>query len=466
MTFPRSRTLFALLLVTLAGALVAPAASHAAKRPGSSAAAAKKKHRLAPRKGGHIRKAWPVKRSHGRSGRGGRPNRLLARFLAKQVGPAPGTKHLKAAASSSGAGPLLDFLPTGKPGSLRLVRSFDVPTDDPAAARMANLSWTYDSAVAAVALMFAGEKAQAEQLLDQLAAVQRTDGSIDFAFNVADGSSLQQFRSGSIAWIGLAAATYRNLYHSTRYGTLAGGAARYVLARRQSTGLVAGGPDVSWVSTQHNLLTWFFLNSLDSNVVTGLSSSDLDKAKDTMAAAIESKLIVSVDSTHSAFVQGINDASRPLDVQALGLLFLEASGRGQSGHPSTEDKVRAYLGSAYAVSGRSIVKSSVPASFNQTYAAAGPFSGYKPYAEVSSPNVIWAEGTAEVRFALKARGESTTTLDNSITSWGAVTTPRGEGPLGADRTDTGQEINEYHVWPSSAAASWTLLGSASAIWGI
>ncbi len=465
MTFPRSRTLFALLLVTLTGALVAPAASHAAKRPGSSAAAAKK-HRLAPRKGGHIRKAWPVKRSGGRSGRGGRPNRVLARFLAKQVGPKPGTKHLKAAASASGAGPLLDFLPTGNPGSLRLVRSFDVPADDPAAARMANLSWTYDSAVAAVALMFAGEKAQAEQLLDQLAAVQRTDGSIDFAFNVADGSSLQQFRSGSIAWIGLAAATYRNLYHSTRYGTLAGGAARWLLARRQATGLVAGGPDVSWVSTQHNLLAWFFLSSVDDDVVTGLKSSDLKKATDTLADAIESRLIVPVDATHSAFVQGVNDASRPLDVQALGLLFLDAANKGHSGKPTTADKVRAYLGSAYAVSGRSIVKSAVPTTFNQTYAAAGPFSGYKPYAEAGSPDVIWAEGTAEVRFALKALGESTTTLDKSITAWDAVTTPRGEGPLGADRTATGQEINEYHVWPASAAASWTLLGSASDIWGL
>jgi hypothetical protein len=466
MTFPRSRTLFALLLVTLTGALVAPAASHAAKRPGTSAAAAKKKHRLAPRRGGHIRKAWPAKRRGGRVGRGGRPNRVLSRFLARQVGPKPGTKHLKAAASASAAGPLLDFLPAAIPGSLRLIRSYDVPADDPAAARMANLSWTYDTAVASIALMFAGEKAQAEQLLDQLAAVQRTDGSIDFAFNVANGSSLQQFRSGSIAWIGLAAATYRNLYRSTKYATLAGGAAKWLLARRQSTGLVAGGPDVSWVSTQHNLIAWFFLSSLDDSVVTGLSHSDLDKATDTLAAAIESKLIVSVDSTHSAFTQGLNDASRPLDVQALGLLFLDAASRGNSGHPSTVDKVRAYLGSAYAVSGRTIVKSTLPTSFNQTYAAVGPFTGYRPYAEGGTPDVLWAEGTAEVRFALKALGESTTTLDKSITAWGAVTTARGEGPLGADRTSTDNPINEYHVWPTSAAASWTLLGSSSSVWDL
>ena len=81
MTFPRSRILLALLLTTLTGALLAPAASQAAAGNGTSATAAKK-HRLAPRKGGHVRKAWPAKKSRGK-----RPNKKLAQFLAKQVGP-------------------------------------------------------------------------------------------------------------------------------------------------------------------------------------------------------------------------------------------------------------------------------------------------------------------------------------------------------------------------------------------
>jgi len=34
---------------------------------------------------------------------------------------------------------------------LFLVRSYDIPSDDPSAARLANLSWTYDNAVSAVA---------------------------------------------------------------------------------------------------------------------------------------------------------------------------------------------------------------------------------------------------------------------------------------------------------------------------
>ena len=452
MAFPRSRLLIVLVLLSLAGALAAPAASPAADT-GTSADAAAKKRKLAPRRGGHVRKAWPAAK------RGGRPAKRLARFLVKQVGP---TKRRKATARTSAVPQ--EYLPATNPGPLRLVRSFDVPADDPAAARMANLSSTYDSAIAAVALMFAGEKEQAEQLLDQLAALQRTDGSIDFAFNVADGSSLRQFRTGSIAWIGLAAATYGNLYRSSRYNGLAGGAARWVLARRQSSGLVGGGPDVPWVSTQHNLIAWFFLSSLDDDVSTGLKDSDLEKAVDAIADGIVRDLIVPVDSTRSAFVQGVNDPIRPLDVQTFGLFFLESTNRGQSGHRSTADKVRAYLSSAFTVGGRSIVKSSDPASFNQTYDSTGPFSGYRPYAEGAGPDVIWAEGTAQARFVLKALGESTYTLDKAITAWGAVTKARGEGPLGADRTVTDQEINEYHVCPTSAAVSWTLMGAAAGSW--
>ena len=93
----------------------------------------------------------------------------------------------------------------------------------------------------------------------------------------------------------------------------------------------AGGPDVSWVSTQHNLLAWFFLSSVDDKVETGVKPSELDKVTNGIADGIERELIVPVDATHSAFVQGVKDPIRPLDVQTLGLLFLEASGRGKSG---------------------------------------------------------------------------------------------------------------------------------------
>ena len=454
MTFPRSRILLALLLTTLTGALLAPAASQAAAGNGASATAAKK-NKVAPRKGGHVRKAWPAKKSRGK-----RPNKKLAQFLAKQVGPTAVKKRKKLQARTSAAGPLLDFLPGSSTTGLRLVRSFDVPSDDPAAERVANLSYTYDSAVAAVALINAGEKTQAEQLLDQLAALQRTDGSIDYAFNVSDGSSLQMFNTGAIAWAGVAAAMYRSTYRSDRYAALAGGTTKWLLDRKLTSGLLAGGPGVTWASTQHNIIAWYLLMLVTDRLPTGVSASTVTSVRNGMATAIKRDLLVNVDANRMAFNQGAGDAMRPLDVQTLGVLFLAYDGAlGHNPNAATQmSKVYSYLFSAFPVSGRTITKSADPLSFNQTYSSTGTFSGFRPYAD-GGPDVLWAEGTAQVRFMQRALGMSSSTLDSSINNWNLVSSRVGKGPLGSDRTVTGNEINEYHAWPTSAAASWTLMGT-------
>src|SRR5581483_3209283 len=69
-------------------------------------------------------------------------------------------------------------VPTGST-TLQLVRSFDIPTDDPSYVRLLNWSWTYDSAITAAAFTVSGYSSEAQQLLDQLAALQHTDGSIE-----------------------------------------------------------------------------------------------------------------------------------------------------------------------------------------------------------------------------------------------------------------------------------------------
>jgi hypothetical protein len=457
MTSPRFRILLALLLTTLTGALLAPAASQAAAGTGASATAAKK---VAARKGGHVRRAWPAKKS-----RGDRPRKKLAQFLAKQVGPAAGTKKQNGKSHRlrvriSSAGPLLDFLPAASTKGLRLVRSFDVPSNDPAATRVANLSFTYDSAVAAVALVNAGEKAQAEQLLDQLAALQRTDGSIDYAFNVGDGSSIQMFNTGAIAWAGVAAAMYRSTYRSDKYAALAGGTTKWLLDRKLSSGLLAGAPGATWASTQHNIIAWYLLQLVTDRLPAGVDAKTVTTVRDGLATAIKRDLLVNVDANRMAFNQGVGDGMRPLDVQTLGILFLAYDGAlGHNANAATQmAKVYNYLFSAFPVSGRTITKSSDPLSFNQTYSTSGTFSGFKPYAE-GGPDVLWAEGTAQVRFMQRALGMSTSILDTSINNWNLVTSKAALGPLGSDRTVTGNSVNEYHVWPTSSAASWTLMGT-------
>jgi hypothetical protein len=107
------------------------------------------------------------------------------------------------------------------------------------------------------------------------------------------------------------------------------------------------------------------------------------------------------------FIPGSNDQLRPLDAQTLGITYLLARGR-----YADALEVRAYIESAFKLSGRSIVKSATTATFNQTYAATGLL------------------------------GISHTIEDRALATWRNVTIGRGEGPLQADRTVTDSTVNE------------------------
>src|SRR5262249_8268564 len=153
-----------------------------------------------PRRGGAVHKAWPVKHN------GKKPKDKLAQWLAKQVGPEGAKKRSAHAATASAA------------SVIYLIPPFHIPSPDPAHhrlptapahARLANISYTYDNALATFAFLSIGAKTQAEELLDQLKALQRTDGSIEYAFDVANGTSTSLVRAGAMAWIGYAALAYR-----------------------------------------------------------------------------------------------------------------------------------------------------------------------------------------------------------------------------------------------------------------
>ena len=162
--------------------LAAPATAQAKKTPPK-------------RKGGEVRRTHNL------------PKAPLARFLARQVGPVktvPKARHRSLLAYTSAVSPNFVEDSSGN-HKLYLARSYDIPADDPSAVRLANLSWTYDSAVAAIAFDSYGASYAAQELLDQLKALQRTDGSLDFAYDVSNGGSVQQFRTGTIAWVGYAA---------------------------------------------------------------------------------------------------------------------------------------------------------------------------------------------------------------------------------------------------------------------
>jgi microcompartment protein CcmK/EutM len=351
-------------------------------------------------------------------------------------------------------------IPTGNgKEKLWLVRSYQIPPDDPSYARLLNWSWTYDSAVSAAAFVANGPRGQAQQLLDQLAALQNSDGSIDFAFNVATGEGAPLFRSGTIAWVGLAAAAFDQTFGTDRYRSMEKPAANYLLSLQGANGLIRGGPDVKWVSTQHNLIAYEFLVLLGNELKESGASTEAARyrtAAAQIAAGIDTNLLVAEGSS-AYFREGVEDNIQSLDVQALGAAYLLGRGEGDLGA-----LVLAHAQSAFALHGRSIALSAEPASYNMTYSSPGPFTGFAPYLGVGAPNVLWFEGTAEMRYLDTLYGQSTTTLDESIVQWAAPTKKDSGAPLQADRTVTTPAYNaEYHVWPAAAGAAWVILSQST-----
>lgn len=403
--------------------------------------------RVAPRRGGTVRAAWPHRGS-------ARPPRLrLARWLARQTGPVTIARRRTRIGSTKTPA-------TGEPRAvaaatsdkLLLVRSFDIPKSDASYAALTNFSWTYDNALAVFAFISNGDKSNATQLLDQLAALQRTDGSLDFAYDVASGAGAGQARAGSLAWVGLAAAAYKRRYNTARYDPLIGGILDYVLALRTSDGLVRGGTDVGWVSTQHNLLTVEMLRDLadqlgssPSKKVGSWTGAQLNTIQGTMGNAILSKLLVQRGALAS-FRAGVGDDAIPIDVQALGAMYLDL--RGDARDTQVANYVLQagfFVGTRAAADGKGLV------------------SGYRPYLDATSPDVIWSEGTLESQLAFKRLGVISLSTTLSVASLSLTSLSGTVGPIAADRTSESR-WGEFHTWSASAPASWLLvLNSGSSL---
>jgi hypothetical protein len=477
------RLLIPLIVVAAFAAIGAVPAAASAATPSTSSATAAVVHAdgsaSARRLGGHVRRAWPAKKTH-------RPKTAIGRWLARQVGPLnpvacakrgakggahcasrKGRGHASASASiarapgSKGAARTENVslrLSTGKRiQELQLIRSFDIPVDDPSYERLLNWSWTYDSAVAATAFSSIGLQEQSGRLLDQLAALQQKDGSIEYAFDVKTGESSASVRAGSVAFAAIAFSDYDSTFETDLYLDNARRAADYLLSLRNADGLVRGGPDVQWVSTQHNILTLIALMTLSGqlNAIGDESAAVYREAAEVIAKGIDSQLIVR-DEGLAHFRQGVNDNVIPLDTQALGIIY--AMFRNDS---DLAKQVYEYTQQNFPLENRSITLSVKPKTYNMTYQAKGPFRGYRPYIGKGAPDVLWFEGTAEMRFVSTFLGQPTEELDQSMNSWWDITRKQGLAPLGADRTITNSPYNEYHVWPTAAAGAWTVLSGAA-----
>ena len=295
---------------------------------------------------------------------------------------------------------------------LDLVPSFGPP----APAGLRGRGWTYDTAATAAALAGDGETGRAGALLAQLAALQEPDGGLAQSYDLATGAGDGPPRAGVMAWVGLAAVA------AGRHDGLLDGVLRWLRARREDWhGLYRGGADVRWAAAEHNLEIRALLAALGEPVAA-------------LDAAIDRHLLVR--DGPAALRQGFEDDVRPSDAQALGILWLCALGR--------DADARAVAATAEATLRVRDRRVDWPGAESRA------FTGYRPYAGGWAPDVLWMEGTLQLRLARARLGDADPELDAAIDAWAALTAPGML--LQADRG-----AGDLHVWPAAAPAAWLRL---------
>ncbi|HXU83220.1 MAG TPA: hypothetical protein VN914_17620 [Polyangia bacterium] len=227
-------------------------------------------------------------------------------------------------------------------------------------------AFTYDQALAAIAFSTVDDFASAARVLGALGRAQRPDGSFWFSYNVENSwpdegdHDMAIVRSGAIAWAGYAFAFYlerqpdgadpRRQREREALLEKAKKSAEYLLSLRVTDpqhlarGLIRGGratvtvvtdaagkvderyedKPIAWVSTEHNIGTFFFLSALGR--VTG------DARYTGAAAEIRQRLVPALwQEDLGQFAQGVLadghvDRALALDCASWGALYLIATG--------------------------------------------------------------------------------------------------------------------------------------------
>lgn len=259
-----------------------------------------------------------------------------------------------------------------------LLVSYVIPSTDPLAF-LRGRSWTYDNAVGAVALLLQGQPDAARGVLAALQGLQNADGSLGFSYQVDSSFTDGRVRTGTLAWVGYAMALYQRQTGDPSFQTSAEKIGAYLKNLQAGSGSIKGGPDVSWLSTEHNIDAYFFYRELHR--VTG-QASHLDTAAQIKNSLLANHWTGSVSKGH--FLQGIGDPTPALDANSWGALFLSAAGR-----TSQAKQALSYADSTFKNTQR------IPGSTDRV-------TGYSPDA---AKKTVWLEGTAGVAVAYQRAGQ-------------------------------------------------------------
>lgn len=323
------------------------------------------------------------------------------------------------------------------PGRERLLVSFTIPSGDPLAF-LAGRSWTYDNAVGAIALLLHGRIRKARQVLTNLRSLMALDGSLGFSYQVNSDFMDARVRTGTMAWVGVAFLLYQRVTGDSRFLSAAVQIGELLRTLQISSGSLRGGPDVAWISTEHNVDGYFFFRELYR--LTGQESYR------GIADQIKASLLVNhwVEGPVPHFLQGIGDDTPSLDANALGAIFLNAIGR-----PTLARQALTY----------------VEALFKNQQAITGSTVTFVGYSPDAARKTIWLEGTATTALAYWGLGEEAKArrivshLYRVRTVWIQQGKWNGGFPYAMPRY-LNPDGDTFAEWESVASTSWFLIALA------
>jgi len=155
---------------------------------------------------------------------------------------------------------MLEWIITHQTKRTGLIVSFEGDKD------LKDIGFTYDQALAVQAFLISGYNEKASAILDfykNEAAM--SNGLFYNAYDVKSSSAREYIvHSGPNIWIGISVCQYTNQTGDNSYISLAEDiAGRMIeLQRSSSDGSIKGGPEVEWVSTEHNLDAYALFNML------------------------------------------------------------------------------------------------------------------------------------------------------------------------------------------------------------
>lgn len=342
---------------------------------------------------------------------------------------------------------------TGVPGSKTIlassrhkaVRSYSLPTSDPAYPYLSNRCYIYDQAIALISSLAykTSHPELADQLADALIAMQDQVSS-EWRFSV-DTTSLVSadplYRTGAHAWACYALLLYARLMPPSALVDSAKTAAQNGLNRLlldKDNGLIKGGHGqyisgvfydnpITWKSTEHNVDCYFALQA--GSVVLGGTFG-------TEATALASNIVSQLwNSTNNRFDQGLGDTADALDINTWGGMFLIAVGENAKASASFSNAASFY----------------VTTSTTKGYTPYLPDRGYP--GAVPTP---WSEGTFGYTLLAKKLGYNTaSTLQGIFPNRGS-----DFGWAYCLNPDTTYDIT---TWENVAGTGWAIIASESSL---